>query len=252
MYSPVKQIPAEITAGGYIIMKKLVLVAAVLVIILVFAGCDYDLKEENAIMDSKQSYTITYIEGQPSWDDIPVAYIDNQQWMPSVDITAYAQLCYSDDALFVRMWAEEEDIRAEYPKSDVLGHTYEDSCLEFFFAPVSGDERYMNFEYNPNGCVCVQIGKNKEERIRMAFEEDIFAAEPERIDGGWEITYTIPFSFLRNLYPDFQAESGKQITGNFYKCGNLTAQKHYISWNPIDSETPNFHRPEDFGILIFE
>lgn len=216
-------------------------------------GKSPNASDSNGISDnSKQSYTITYAKELPDWKEIPYIEIGNQQWLDPVDITAYAQLCYSDDALFVHMWAKENNIRATYPKSDVLGHTYEDSCLEFFVSPVSGDTRYINFEYNPNGCVCVQIGTTKEDRIRMVFEEDIFKAEPNQMDGGWEITYRIPFSFLKNLYPEFEAESGKQIAGNFYKCGNLTVQKHYISWNPIDSETPNFHCPKDFGILTFE
>lgn len=236
-------------------MKKTILLMVILACAVIFSACskhtDADSSDETA-GDSGQSYTITYVEGSPDWGKIPYVELENQQWTDPVNINAYAQLCYSDDALMVHMWAEEENIRATYPKSDVLGHTYEDSCLEFFFSPVAGDARYMNFEYNPNGCVCVQVGTGREDRIRMAFEDDIFEAEPRRTEDGWEITYSIPFSFLKNLYPDFQAESGEEISGNFYKCGNLTVQKHYISWNPIDSETPDFHRPEDFGRLIFE
>lgn len=220
----------------------------------VFCACAAAVEADGgnaAAQTTPKSYTIAYVEQTPDWETIPSADIDTQQWLDPVDITAHAQLCYSADALFVRMWAEEENIRATYPKSDVLGHTYEDSCLEFFIAPVSGDGRYLNFEYNPNGCVCVQIGTGREDRIRMAFEEDIFEAAPRRTEDGWEITYRIPFSFLRTLYPDFKAETGMQIAGNFYKCGNLTEQKHYISWNPIASETPDFHRPEDFGVFVF-
>lgn len=236
-------------------MKKLFLLAAAVAVAVITAGCGGGTDTDGSGNDndsSKQSYTITHVDGQPEWKDVPTLDIDNQQWADPVDITAHAQLCYSDEELFVHMWAEEENIRAEYPKSDPLGHTYEDSCLEFFFSPVPGDERYMNFEYNPNCCVCIQIGKTKEDRIRMAFEEDIFEAESAQTDDGWEIYYKIPFDFLRNLYPDFKAESGEQISGNFYKGGNLTVKKHYISWNPVNSEEPNFHCPEDFGILIFE
>ena len=30
-----------------------------------------------------------------------------------------------------------------------------------------------------------------------------------------------------------------------------TLQAHYLSWNPVTSDAPDFHRPEDFGIMRF-
>jgi hypothetical protein len=73
-----------------------------------------------------------------------------------------------------------------------------------------------------------------------------------RTEDGWEITYQIPYSFLRLFYPDFQAAPGKKMRANFYKCGDYTVQEHYLSWNPVESQIPDFHRPESFGQLIFD
>lgn len=199
-----------------------------------------------------RSYTVSRIEGEPDWDAIPTAEIDNQQWTAPVDIAAYAQLCYDDEAFYVRMRADEAEIRAEYPQSDLLANTYEDSCLEFFIMPVPGDDRYLNFEFNPNCAVGVQIGAERANRTRLVRTDDVYQAEATRTDGGWEITYRIPFDFIRQFYPGFTAESGLVLRGNFYKCGNLTANKHYLSWNPVDSDTPNFHLPESFGELVLE
>ena len=41
-------------------------------------------------------------------------------------------------------------------------------------------------------------------------------------------------------------------SANFYKCGDDTTKPHYISWNPVKSINPDFHRPEHFGILNFQ
>ena len=147
---------------------------------------------------------------------------------------------------------QEADIRAEYPADDLLADTYEDSCLEFFLSPVAGDTRYLNFEFNPNCAVGAQIGTEKANRTRLVRTDDVYAASSARTEDGWEITYKLPFDFIRQFYPDFTAESGDVLRGNFYKCGNLTASKHYLSWNPIDSDTPNFHVPECFGELVLE
>lgn len=199
-----------------------------------------------------RSYTVSRIDGEPDWDSIPSLDIDNQQWLDPVDISARAQLCHDDEAFYVRMWAEEADVRAEYPASDLLANTYEDSCLEFFLAPVPGDARYLNFEFNPNCAVGVQIGVTKTDRTRLVRTDDLYEAVSARTEDGWEIAYKVPFDFIRQFYPDFAAESGEVLRGNFYKCGNLTVSKHYLSWNSIDSDTPNFHMPECFGELVLE
>lgn len=199
-----------------------------------------------------RSYTVSRVDGEPDWDAVPSVDIDNQQWLDPVDVAAHAQLCYDDEAFYVRMWAEEADIRAEYPRTDLLANTYEDSCLEFFISPVPGDARYMNFEFNPNCAVGAQIGTTKTDRTRLVRTDDPYQAVSTRTDDGWEITYRIPFDLIRSFYPDFSVESGMVLHGNFYKCGNLTVKKHYLSWNPIESDTPNFHVPECFGELVLE
>ena len=38
---------------------------------------------------------------------------------------------------------------------------------------------------------------------------------------------------------------------NFYKCGDLTVNKHYLAWQPVGTERPDYHRPEYFGPMVF-
>ena len=42
----------------------------------------------------------------------------------------------------------------------------------------------------------------------------------------------------------------KAVRGNFYKCGDKTAHPHFVSWNPVGTPSPDFHRPEFFGELL--
>ena len=42
-----------------------------------------------------------------------------------------------------------------------------------------------------------------------------------------------------------------ETMGNFYKCASGSSQPHYLSWNPINTEKPDFHRPDFFGKIIF-
>jgi hypothetical protein len=142
----------------------------------------------------------------------------------------------------------EENIRAEYTAP--LSRVCEDSCLEFFFMPEK-DDRYFNFEINPNGCPYVGFGRSRQDRV-VLYRRDakqLFAIRTQKTPDGWEAAYRLPLSFLRLFWPDFSFTGS--LRANVYKCGEKTAREHYLSWNPCSSETPDFHRPADFGVMTF-
>lgn len=185
-------------------------------------------------------------EGSIAWDAIPVLRIDHVLWLPYAGIRAQGQLCYDEENLYVHLRAAEENIRAEY--TEPLSPVWCDSCLEFFFQ-IEGDENYFNFEINPNGCMCIQYGK--EERFDIVREngKEYFAVTTNETNDGWEAFYRIPRKFIRLFCRDFAFD--RDIMGNMYKCGDRTAQKHYLAWRPISTESPNFHKPEYFGRMNF-
>ena len=78
---------------------------------------------------------------------------------------------------------------------------------------------------------------------------ELFGIRTARTPDGWEVFYRIPLSFLRLFWPGF-AFAGA-LRANVYKCGDLTAREHYLSWNQVNSRTPDFHRPQDFGRMVF-
>lgn len=196
-----------------------------------------------------REYTITRITGQPDWAAIPQLEIDNLLWTEEVPITAAAKICYDDTALHVCLSAQEPHIRAEH--TGPVGMPCEDSCLEFFFSPDPDDLRYINIEYNPNAAMYLGTGTGIQNLLRLVPEEPCFQPEVTRFAGGWQITYQVPYSFIRQIFPDFSPAPGGRIRANCYKCGDLTPQPHFLAWNPVTSETPAFHRPQDFGVMYF-
>lgn len=194
-------------------------------------------------------YTICRVEGVVDWEQIPTFAIDHVQWTDDFGIRAGGQLCYDDENLYVRLFAVEDEIRAEYTAP--LSPVFQDSCLEFFFG--SDDyENYFNFEINPNGCLHIQTGPARGNRVSLVKGNDAeyFDIRAQRTEDGWEVAYRIPLEFLRVFWPDF-AFTG-DLRANAYKCGNMTVHKHYLTWNPVQSEKPDFHRPEDFGRMTFD
>ena len=194
-------------------------------------------------------YTITKVEESFDWEEIPVLSVDKVLWEPDYGIRANAQFGYDDDTLYVHLRAEEEDIRAEY--TEPLSPVYKDSCLEFFFMPENGD-RYFNFEINPNGCLYIGFGYNKMDNVSLyrADMEEMFQIKPNRLDDGWEVYYSIPLEFIRVFYPDYEFTGA--LKANVYKCGNETLHKHFLAWNSVGTEKPDFHQPDYFGKMIFQ
>lgn len=196
-------------------------------------------------------YTISKADGKPDWGCVPALHVDTVLWAPDCGIRMTQQLCYDETAFYVRQQAKEPIIRAEHftPLSPVC----EDSYMEFFFS-LGADDRYFNFEINPNACFEIGFGLYRENRIRICHKTEHEAFHPvcKRTLDGWTAEYRIPIEFLRLFYPAYQLEPGVRFRANCYKCGDLTVHQHYLSWNPVETRTPDFHRPEFFGQMLLE
>lgn len=132
-------------------------------------------------------------------------------------------------------------------------NVHEDSCVEFFVKLPESDD-YFNFEFNCSG-VC-KASRHYKTRENYQYLKPAEMAEIERwssigkrafneLSGlfTWELCVRIPFH-LMDIDPENLPE---KILGNFYKCADATEQPHFVSWNPIKTEKPDFHRPEFFG-----
>ena len=185
----------------------------------------------------------------PNWDQIESVTLHHAPWLRPKEVEAQAQACHDGEALYIRMTAREDQIRATLTGS--LDQVCNDSCLEFFFAPKEGDKRYFNFEWNPLGALYLGFGAERETRVRQIVQDPaMFGFQSFRTPDGWGITYRIPGDFIRVYFPDFQFEGC--AAANFYKCGDETAVPHYLAWSPLTSENPDYHRRWDFGKLLFE
>lgn len=196
----------------------------------------------------KPVYSVKRME-RLEWSAVPAVELAHTGWLEAGAVEAKAQLCCVGDDLWVRLEAKESPIRATVTAP--LEPVCVDSCLEFFLAPWPGDSRYFNFEFNPLGTMILAFGGQVATRVRQVVKnvEQTFLPRPFFTEDGWGIEYRIPAAFLRIYDPSFSF--GGEMRGNFYKCGDLTEAPHYLAWSPLSSETPDYHRPQDFGTLKF-
>ena len=188
--------------------------------------------------------------------DFPVAAIDSFMW----DENGYkpescaALFGVEGEGIHALLWSWEKNPRCVCTKRDEP--VYTDSCLELFLMPVEGDDRYVNFEVNKNGVYLSQIGTCRGDRVfikELTDLEPVIAPMEIKADGekAWGVDITIPENLISALYHTDFSLCETKITGNFYKCGDLTEFPHYGAHFPVRTEKPDFHRPEFFGDIIF-
>ena len=210
---------------------------------------------------------------------IKVPFIENLEKMPAdeleavlelhgkrqaADCTAWEEFPYApvvafDTAasrthLFVRFFVRGLGLKALYAEDNEP--VWQDSCVEVFIGDVDG-RGYRNFEMN---CIGTLLSSHQRSRgvdvvritpaeaatvIRHTSLDRTTFAEKEGIHQ-WTAVIGIPFALLGCT------ERPSQLKANFYKCADGSRWPHYVSWSPIDTPKPDFHRPEFFGTLILE
>ena len=196
---------------------------------------------------SVSDYLVSRMAGV-DWSVPERAPLSHTGWLPPCPVAAWFQACHDVSSLYLRMEAEESPVHATL--IGPLDQVCRDSCLEFFFAPDSGD-RYFNFELNPLGTLCLGFGTGRSARVRQVPKDlEQFQIEPFLTPKGWGVSFAVPADFVRLYFPGFTLSG--EAAANFYKCGDDTPVPHYLAWSPMTSSAPDFHRRQDFGRLVFE
>lgn len=169
--------------------------------------------------------------------------------------TAEFNIGHSSTHIFIDFFVRGNSVRAF--NSENNSRVHQDSCVEFFVEP-TGDVPYYNFEFN---CIGTIHGACRMDRHNGTPITDEVLNSVKRLSSlgntpfeereglcAWNLTVAIPFSAMGIKY------EGKSIEmrANFYKCGDLTAMPHFLSWAPINTPEPDFHRPEFFQSLIID
>ena len=163
------------------------------------------------------------------------------------------EVSHTGDSLHLVFRVREDAVRAVCASDG--GRAWEDSCVEFFFSPRE-DGIYFNLECTCIGKIllCRGVGRHGREalpggllqgiRRRSSLGSEPFGLRVEPTT--WEVALDIPSATF-----GLDTFAGLQARGNFYKCGDLLPVPHYLSWSPIQTPKPDFHRPEFFDKLIF-
>lgn len=159
------------------------------------------------------------------------------------------QMAHSDDFIYLHYKVSEEFVKGEFIRPNE--NVWEDSCVEFFLS-LDQKNTYYNFEFNVLAAGLIGYGsaiKSERKRLSDADIESVDACVQVVKKAGakvWESYLIIPKRLLGDI-----PYSGKTYHANFYKCGDGLPNPHFMAWNAIDNESPNFHLPEFFGEIFF-
>lgn len=186
----------------------------------------------------------------------PIDCVDWAAAYPYAPKVAF-RIAHKGDAIMIEYRVSEQTVAAVAQHDN--GPVWQDSCCEFFFKPEDGDV-YYNVETNCAGTVLVGCGLVREGREAAPAEVvgriDRWSSlgrtpfAERQAPATWNMAIVIPVgtafkSHITNL-------CGARMTANFYKCGDKLQTPHFLSWNRIELEHPNFHCPAFFGTLEFE
>ena len=170
-------------------------------------------------------------------------------YMPST----IAMIARTDDHIVVFYQVRGLDIRATVMDDNEM--VCADSCCEFFVSDPT-DGTYYNFEMNCIGTIKAAKRKSRQEfellshdKLSRIIRHTSMERKEILIDGmySWRIAMCIPLDLIgidTMSIPD-------KVYANFYKCADKSDHPHFLSWNPVKTENPDFHRPEFFGTLVF-
>ena len=165
------------------------------------------------------------------------------------------RMAWCPEGIVLHYRVNEQSVRAVYGEDNEPVWT--DSCMECFIRNVESNT-YYNIECNCVGTLLIGLRGDDCGRCHMSPEtmaqvkrwtslgREPFGDRAEQT--AWELVLVIPKTVF-SKYP-IRLERGGKLRANFYKCGDDLPVPHFVSWNPINTEKPNFHRPECFGEVV--
>ncbi len=182
-----------------------------------------------------------------------ISEINWREYSYQPEVTIFAG--YTQNEILLKYRVNENYILARY--AHINSPVYKDSCVEFFIS--SGNGFYYNFEFSCIGTSYAGYGKQRGNRILI--DEELVSKirtystlgnktiETRETEKPWELTVAIPLILFNE--EEYRVPLKHSFRANFYKCGDDLPVPHYLSWNPIDADSPDFHRPESFGEVNF-
>ena len=179
-------------------------------------------------------------------------WMDKYPYLPQVDFA----VAHNGENLIVHYRVTEKRTIGTIEKD--LDGVYKDSCCEIFFKQ-EGDSLYYNVESNCIGTVTMECGAGRSgreastggnlEAVGRWASLGRKAVGTINRETHWELALVIPVSVLWKH--NYGTLSGRSFQANVYNCVGSGDDRQYVTWHPVNTPAPDFHRPEFFRRIYF-
>ena len=199
-----------------------------------------------------KKYSIYMIGNLDELDTCPEFEVSNVQWNSTRSPRTTGRMGYiADEGIVVRMRCEETNPLTTKTKN--MEMVCFDSAMEAFFAFTDDgsvptmESLYFNFEINSNGALYAKTGYGRAGRAEL-LPAEMTLVDPKAWleDDAWYMEITVPNQLLQRFLGK-TLSAGDTFYCNFYKVGQTPEIEHYMSYNYIESDKPNFHMPPYFA-----
>lgn len=167
------------------------------------------------------------------------------------------QIAHDGTHMFLLFEVAEAEIRAVAKENN--GEVWKDSCVEMFIS-FGDSDYYYNLEqncigtklmgYRPGRAGSIHAPNEVLDTIRSYSSLGNETFDTKSGDFRWTLLSVIPVTaFWKSGLNSF---NNVKARANFYKCGDLLTKPHFLSWNPVKIEQPDFHRKDFFKNISFE
>ncbi len=200
---------------------------------------------------------------KPEWDEAnTLELLHFLGDTPDFKSEVKAKMMYDEKNLYVIFKVFDRFVRCK--EENINDNVWEDSCVEFFFAPDGAFPlRYFNLEINCMGVPLMRynrVPRKDSEKLKVADirQIEIGHSIKDNIEGEitdtitWTVEYRLPLDILTTYSEITYPRKGITWRANFYKIADKSTNPHYITWASITNSNVDFHQPEFFGEIEFK
>ncbi len=190
----------------------------------------------------------------PSVGDFQFAWYESGKKEQTV-----AKLLWDDKYLYVAFLCQDAHISGTRTERD--SSVWKDDCVEVFTAPNPDlPNAYFNMEMNVRGAILDSYHPSKKsQKIEGKWNPDGIQIKTSVVgtlnddgdeDRYWILEAAIPLAGFSHVAKNTPPMAGDVWHMNLNRLGGETNQQ-FSQWSPGKSEKPQYHRPQDFGRVIF-
>lgn len=193
-------------------------------------------------------YLVKRITGRNEISSCEKIDIDNFMWTEDYMPHCEAKVGYiPGEELIVSFTVTESEPLCVYHENEEP--VYMDSAVEAFFSFGEDYKKYMNLEVNSYGAMLANFGVKGDRTKIASISKALVEIEAKMAGKDWSVTLYIPERMISDLFGPGESPS-HGFRFNLYKICSTKGREHYASFAPIDSDYPDFHRPDCFAEAI--